>query len=146
MIAQNQGPSYDAQLYWEILPTRLCHFDCTYCFKNPAGQRLDPSAQSPSKDSGFQRPNLLNKMLRASQMEFPALLHRLKLTLRKNKINKIDIPAFVKMLDRTRKIFKITSTGGEPFLVPNLVEACEKITQRHYISFNTNLVTGEIRK
>ena len=61
--------------------------------------------------------------------------------LRKNApLSRIDIPKLIETLDDTHKIFRLSFTGGgEPFLVPNLVEACLELTKKHYISFNTNL-------
>ncbi|MFA6384475.1 MAG: radical SAM protein [Candidatus Omnitrophota bacterium] len=51
----------------------------------------------------------------------------------------LDIPSIVKTLDATGKTFLISFTGGEPFLVPNMIEACAALTRKHYICFNTNL-------
>jgi MoaA/NifB/PqqE/SkfB family radical SAM enzyme len=46
----------------------------------------------------------------------------------------------MKTLEKTNKIFKISFTGGgEPFLIPNIVEACARITKKHYIFILTNL-------
>jgi MoaA/NifB/PqqE/SkfB family radical SAM enzyme len=63
------------------------------------------------------------------------------------KTSKIDIPALIQTLDKTDKVFWINFTGGgEPFLTPNIVEACIEITKKHYISFNTNLTSTNIRE
>lgn len=59
----------------------------------------------------------------------------------------INIPALLGTLKRTNKVFKIGLTGGgEPFLVPNLTEACEAITERHYISLFTNLTSPRVKE
>jgi MoaA/NifB/PqqE/SkfB family radical SAM enzyme len=59
----------------------------------------------------------------------------------------IDIPVLLKTLNATGKIFRITfSGGGEPFLIPNLIEACTALTKKHYLSFNTNLVSPAIKE
>ncbi len=58
----------------------------------------------------------------------------------------IDIPALLKALEQTGKIFRIHFVGGEPFLVPNIVEACAKITERHYVSFSTNLISPRVKE
>jgi len=59
----------------------------------------------------------------------------------------INIPALIKTLDKTKKIFRIGFTGdGEPFLVPNIIEACVQITKRHFVSFTTNLTTSNIKE
>lgn len=57
----------------------------------------------------------------------------------------IDIPALLKFLERTEKTFRINFTGGEPFLVPNIIEACLRITEKHYVSFNTNLTSSRVK-
>lgn len=55
-------------------------------------------------------------------------------------IPSINIPALMKTLEKQNKIFNICfSGGGEQFLVPNFIEACEEITKKHYISLFTNL-------
>lgn len=41
--------------------------------------------------------------------------------------------------DRTGKTWLLHLTGGEPGIYPNFVELCASLTQRHYISLNTNL-------
>ncbi len=60
-------------------------------------------------------------------------------------LHPIDIPALIRTLDATNKIFKIGfAGGGEPFLVPNIIEACMKITKKHYVGFVTNLTCDNI--
>lgn len=52
----------------------------------------------------------------------------------------IDIKSVLNSLDKTGLIFRIGFTGnGEPFLIPNFVELCSEIANRHYITINTNL-------
>jgi MoaA/NifB/PqqE/SkfB family radical SAM enzyme len=65
---------------------------------------------------------------------------------RHGEIFKIDIHALIKTINKTNKIFKISFVGGEPFLIPNIVEACTEITKKHYISFNTNLTSANIKE
>jgi MoaA/NifB/PqqE/SkfB family radical SAM enzyme len=60
------------------------------------------------------------------------------------KIHSIDLPNLLSTLEKTGKTFRISFTGGEPTLVPNFVEACKAITEKHYISFNTNLISKTI--
>lgn len=50
-----------------------------------------------------------------------------------------DINKIINGFNRTRKIWLIHMSGGEPFLHPNFVGLCEKLTKKHYISINTNL-------
>ena len=56
-----------------------------------------------------------------------------------NNIAPIDTEKLLATLSKTKKTFRIGFTGGEPFLVPNFVEAASKITERHFLSVNTNL-------
>ncbi|MCQ9207057.1 MAG: hypothetical protein NG740_04160 [Omnitrophica bacterium] len=65
----------------------------------------------------------------------------------KGKTSEIDSSALVRTIDKTGKIFRIALCGnGEPFLVPNIIEACTEITKRHYISLVTNLVSKKIEE
>lgn len=63
------------------------------------------------------------------------------------KIPKIDTISLMKFLNGINKTFHVSFTGGgEPFLVSNLIEACEKITKRHYISLITNLTSFRVKE
>jgi len=46
--------------------------------------------------------------------------------------------------DATGRTWLLHLTGGEPSLYPNFVELCERLTRRHYISFNSNLTNASI--
>ncbi len=61
------------------------------------------------------------------------------------KINSIKIDKLLATLDETGKTFRISFTGGEPTLVPNFIDACKAITDKHYISFNSNLIAKNIK-
>jgi organic radical activating enzyme len=58
----------------------------------------------------------------------------------------IDIPVLLRTLDATGKIFKIGFSGGEPFLVPNIIDACVALMEKHYIELNTNLTSLKIKE
>ncbi|VAX20531.1 hypothetical protein MNBD_IGNAVI01-492 [hydrothermal vent metagenome] len=62
------------------------------------------------------------------------------------KVNSIDIKRLMVTLDKTGKIFRISLTGGEPTMIPNFIEAVKVITEKHYVSFNTNLITKNLLK
>lgn len=62
------------------------------------------------------------------------------------KVHSINIPKLLATLDKTENTFRISFTGGEPTLVPNFLEACKAITKRHYISFNSNLISKNIKQ
>lgn len=51
----------------------------------------------------------------------------------------------MQVLQNTGKKFLIILTGGgEPLLVPNIIEFCNKITEDHYLSINTNLTSPKV--
>lgn len=62
------------------------------------------------------------------------------------KVNSIDIKKLLNTLNKTGRIFRIGFTGGEPFLVPNFVEACNAITQSHFITINTHFTSNRVRE
>ncbi|MBF0493899.1 MAG: radical SAM protein [Candidatus Omnitrophica bacterium] len=45
---------------------------------------------------------------------------------------------------RTGKTWQIHMSGGEPFLYPGFVELCQKLTEKHCISINTNFSTSNV--
>jgi len=57
-----------------------------------------------------------------------------------------NISALKNTLNDSNKIYRINFTGGEPFLVPNIVEACIELTKKHFISFNTNLTSKKVKE
>jgi len=61
-------------------------------------------------------------------------------------ILEINIPELIKTLNKTNKFFRINFIGGEPFLTPNIVEACIQLTKKHYVSFNTNLTSTKLKE
>lgn len=63
------------------------------------------------------------------------------------KMPEIKIPELVKTLDATGKVVGISfSGGGEPFLIPNIVEACVEITKKNFVAFNTNLTSPKLKE
>ena len=60
------------------------------------------------------------------------------------KVNSIDIKSLMTTLNTTGKIFRISFTGGEPTMVPNFIETVKVITDKHYVSLNTNLITKNL--
>lgn len=67
-----------------------------------------------------------------------------KIPVNKKNINSIDIEKLMRTLKKSGKTFRISFTGGEPFLIKNIVEVCYNITQSHFISFNTNLLLPSV--
>ncbi len=62
-------------------------------------------------------------------------------------IHKINIPALIKTVNKTNKTFKISFTGGgEPFLIPNIIEACVELTRNHFIRLVTNLTSVKLKE
>lgn len=60
------------------------------------------------------------------------------------KVHAIEIDKLLSTLNKTDKTFRLSFTGGEPTMVPNFVEACKAISAKHYISFNSNLISKNI--
>ena len=46
----------------------------------------------------------------------------------------------------TGKTWQVHMSGGEPFLYPDYVSLCRKLTKEHYISINTNLPTNNVKQ
>jgi len=60
---------------------------------------------------------------------------------------KIDIPKLQSFLARNaKKVFKFNISGGEPFLVENILEAIQVIGEKHYIGIVSNLVHPHARE
>jgi MoaA/NifB/PqqE/SkfB family radical SAM enzyme len=81
-----------------------------------------------------------------SQCNFDCLYCFGKTPVSKADINAINIDKLVNTLNKTNKVFRIGFTGGEPFLIPNITEACKELTGNHYVSFNTNLILPEVKE
>lgn len=50
-----------------------------------------------------------------------------------------DIDRIVEGFDLLDRTCYINMTGGEPFIFPDFIELCKRLTERHYIGINTNL-------
>jgi MoaA/NifB/PqqE/SkfB family radical SAM enzyme len=63
---------------------------------------------------------------------------------------KINPPAspdvMARFFDRTRLMWLLHLTGGEPFHYPKLVELCRLLTRHHVISLNTNADSPKVRE
>jgi MoaA/NifB/PqqE/SkfB family radical SAM enzyme len=62
------------------------------------------------------------------------------------KTNNINISALKNTLNNSNKIYRIDFTGGEPFLAPNIVEACIELTKKHFIGLTTNLTSKKVKE
>ena len=58
----------------------------------------------------------------------------------------IDIEKLIASLDNSGKICRIVFTGGEPFLIPNFIEACQRITVNHRVIVISNFTTNKIKE
>jgi MoaA/NifB/PqqE/SkfB family radical SAM enzyme len=106
---------YDKVVYWHLGPS--CNFSCEYCI----------SAQ-PASNFGL---SALRK-----------IYHKLLLIRRKSGgATRLDSQKVVSWLKEIGGVFNIIFTGGgEPFLSPGFVSACEGITRTHFVSIITNFV------
>ncbi len=55
-----------------------------------------------------------------------------------------NIEKMISGFNRNGISWLVHMSGGEPFLFPNFIKFCEKLTQGHYISINTNLSTPNV--
>ena len=120
MISCNTVP-YQAWLHWD--PTPKCNLTCSYCFARTENPNSDyPPLQRSIDFFSWLKPQTIQPQ-----------------------VSPIDIPAALATLDATAKILRVSFTGGgEPFLVPNLAEFCGILSNKHYLSFNTNLTSPQI--
>lgn len=65
---------------------------------------------------------------------------------KKGEIVNIDISKVIENLSSFNETFRISFTGGEPFLVKNILDLCHKLSENHYLSFNTNLTHPSIKQ
>jgi MoaA/NifB/PqqE/SkfB family radical SAM enzyme len=50
-----------------------------------------------------------------------------------------DVQEIIDAFDNSGKIWLVHMSGGEPFLHPDFIGLCKGLTEKHYISVNTNL-------
>jgi MoaA/NifB/PqqE/SkfB family radical SAM enzyme len=81
-----------------------------------------------------------------SQCNFDCIYCFGKIPVNKADLNVIHIEKLISTLDKTGMVFRIGFTGGEPLLIPNIIDACAELTKKHYVSFNTNLITPVVKE
>ena len=69
---------------------------------------------------------------------------QIKAVLNKNQKINYSFEQILNAFENINKTCHIYMSGGEPFLFPNFIEFCKKITKKHYISINTNLSIPQI--
>jgi organic radical activating enzyme len=111
---------YDAWIHWEV--TTKCNMRCKYCFFADGDEWI---------------PKDVRYLLRMTARKLRGEQYRDTRTY--GEVHSIDIPKLLATLDHEKKIFRISFTGGEPFLVPNMTEVCLAISKKHYLMLNTNL-------
>jgi MoaA/NifB/PqqE/SkfB family radical SAM enzyme len=145
---KNQYPNYNAWLHWTVTPK--CNFRCEYCiFRIKEKMAPKKSLQTRVIRVKTYMDFLLSfrnikSMLKGEYSVARFLKYEWYLRKTKHESLKIDIDRMMQVLENTGKIFKISFTGGEPFLVPNINQTCKRITEKHYVAFNTNLTSPRI--
>lgn len=141
---KEEETTYDAWLFWTI--TNACNLNCTYC-----------NASDPRKIIkkfyylGFLNStklvivNLGELIEQIAKKGLVSVFEKTKAKLTYKTSANINVPALMRALDASQKTFKISLTGGEPFLVPNFIEVCRAITKKHYITLFSNLTSSEIK-
>ena len=82
----------------------------------------------------------------SSQCNFNCIYCFGKTQVDKKNLKSIDVNKLLSTINKTGKTFRISFTGGEPFLIPNIIETSIKLTDKHFISFNTNLVLPAVKE
>jgi len=143
--ALNKGSNkYDAWLQWKV--GLKCNLSCAYC--------CNLRFQS-AKISQYNFLNLvktinskMRRLLEIPRLGFFGLVEMFKFRFNKiflrNNLEKFNIRAVIRTLDKTNKTFRIGFTGGEPFLISNFIQLCAELTKKHYIAINTNLTTDRM--
>ncbi|MCX5700991.1 MAG: hypothetical protein NTZ63_05570 [Candidatus Omnitrophica bacterium] len=107
---------YDVWLEWTI--NNACNLHCAYCWFNLGEDGYLAKESIPEGISSF----------------FYA-----------KGSNKINLALLRKALNRADKVFRISLTGGEPFLLSNIIDVCFEITKKHFFSTNSNLISDKIK-
>lgn len=58
---------------------------------------------------------------------------------RKDKSRYLPAEKMLGLFEKSGKTWYVKFSGGEPFLYPNFISLCKKITEKHYLNINTNL-------
>lgn len=58
----------------------------------------------------------------------------------------IKIDDLLETLSKSKKNFRIGFTGGEPFLIPNFIDAAKRLTEEHYISLNSHFTSSKVQE
>jgi organic radical activating enzyme len=138
-ITNRGNQKYDAWLHWSV--STICNLRCAFC-----------SLQSSHSGLSVRHETGLAKSLQIIRSRgilglFSSVIQKCKRVLVKKPVNRVDIPALIRTLNKTDKIFRIGFTGGgEPFLISNFIQACEALSKRHYIALNTNLTSPKIKE
>ncbi|MGD8780784.1 MAG: radical SAM protein [Ignavibacteria bacterium] len=69
-----------------------------------------------------------------------------KTPVNKQELRTIKTAELLRTFERTGKVFRLGFTGGEPFLIPNFIEACIEITKDHFISINSNIILPNVNE
>jgi len=137
---------YDAWLEWSI--TNKCNLHCIYCWAN-LGKDIRPAKKTVLQGVAFYIKKSISVILRKAnklfQIGLPAAI-KIIWYRRRPSSNNINIIHLRNALDKTNKIHKINLTGGEPFLVRNIVDLCVEITKKHFVACSTNLTSDKIKE
>lgn len=138
---------YDAWLQWRV--GFACILKCEYCESRRLNSTLLDSARRLAESYNVDFRFIIKRLNQEIAKKKAQIGYKISNTLSENikgkGFYKINIPALMDTFNKSKKIFRIGFSAGEPFLVSNITEACAEITKNHFVSFNTNLVSGDIK-
>jgi MoaA/NifB/PqqE/SkfB family radical SAM enzyme len=124
----------------------ICNLSCTYCV---LGDEDHVASLKDHRSAVSRTPRRVAALARNAVrfgVEDALVLYDRQGLSDPHKMPPIDIPGLLGALEKTGKIFRITFTGGgEPFLLPNIVEAALALSEKHYVAFNTNLTSPHVK-
>ncbi len=142
----NKSIPYNAWL--QLCVPEICNLSCVYC---SSGQNDNVFSTNRKKgESGKinvrRIGGIIRKVFRFG-ITTAFFLYRQQRKMRDNKMPPMDARALLKSLEKTGRIFRVgISGGGEPLLIPNIVDACVTLSKKHYIAINTNLTSLRVRE
>ena len=138
----DSNPKYDAFLEWTI--TERCNLKCEYCWFIVG--RKKETAWEIIKRRCDKALNIGPKAaIQLIWEKWPGRGSKSEVRLA-DPLPSIDTEKLGRHLAESERIFLISLAGGEPFLVPNVIQLCQTITVRHFLGFSSNLTSVKFKE